>query len=270
MKPHTDNSTEPSATAKAIQDDPQYQSFVESLVPQCNCDDKPCEGLLAGGLCDERCENCEDLATTYDTDGVPLCMECSALPSTANASETPSVIRVALISRHIDIDSEEDLKIRAWITAKASETLTLETLSALFDDWCKSAEFDLYEIDPTEPEKQRALRDAYGLIEESLNKGKALESELSTLRVELAKARKETEALCNELYGGVHSCSDSCSRPACRFRRERDAAIAQLATAREALLKIAPRIRGELFESHPERIALEAALADMEAKDGSQ
>lgn len=30
-----------------------YQTFVESMVPHCHCDrDRPCDGVLAGGLCD--------------------------------------------------------------------------------------------------------------------------------------------------------------------------------------------------------------------------
>lgn len=40
--------------APDITDDPQYQAFVESMVPHCRCrsSDVPCAGVLAGGLCD--------------------------------------------------------------------------------------------------------------------------------------------------------------------------------------------------------------------------
>lgn len=32
----------------------EYQRFVESIVPECHCAERyrPCDGLLAGGLCD--------------------------------------------------------------------------------------------------------------------------------------------------------------------------------------------------------------------------
>lgn len=32
----------------------EYQKFVESMVPYCHCvTNRPCEGVLAGGMCDE-------------------------------------------------------------------------------------------------------------------------------------------------------------------------------------------------------------------------
>lgn len=33
---------------------PGYQTFVESMVPHCQCDhhNRPCDGVLAGGPCD--------------------------------------------------------------------------------------------------------------------------------------------------------------------------------------------------------------------------
>lgn len=36
-------------------DDPAYQAFVESMAQYCHCADryKPCDGVLAGGLCDD-------------------------------------------------------------------------------------------------------------------------------------------------------------------------------------------------------------------------
>lgn len=48
----------------------EYQKFVESMVPHCRCreSNRPCDGVLAGGLCDdvqdqteeddETCEEC--------------------------------------------------------------------------------------------------------------------------------------------------------------------------------------------------------------------
>jgi hypothetical protein len=39
-----------------ITQDPEYQKFVESMVPHCHCAERhrPCDGVLAGGLCDEN------------------------------------------------------------------------------------------------------------------------------------------------------------------------------------------------------------------------
>lgn len=38
-----------------------YQRFVESMVPHCRCSgDRPCDGVLAGGLCDDVQEERED------------------------------------------------------------------------------------------------------------------------------------------------------------------------------------------------------------------
>jgi len=37
-------------------DDPSYQALVQELAAQCTCtpeSDRPCAGLLAGGLCDD-------------------------------------------------------------------------------------------------------------------------------------------------------------------------------------------------------------------------
>lgn len=35
-------------------DSPEYQAFVESMVPHCRCaNNRPCDGVLAGGLCDD-------------------------------------------------------------------------------------------------------------------------------------------------------------------------------------------------------------------------
>lgn len=37
-----------------ITEDEKYAAFVESMIPHCHCADqyKPCDGVLAGGLCD--------------------------------------------------------------------------------------------------------------------------------------------------------------------------------------------------------------------------
>jgi len=40
-------------TLKDPMDDPEYQAFVDKLAQVCKCShDKPCDGLLAGGMCD--------------------------------------------------------------------------------------------------------------------------------------------------------------------------------------------------------------------------
>lgn len=39
--------------AHDITEDEEYQKFVESMVPHCRCArNRPCDGVLAGGLCD--------------------------------------------------------------------------------------------------------------------------------------------------------------------------------------------------------------------------
>jgi hypothetical protein len=37
-----------------LQDDPEYQAFVKSMARFCHCESNvvPCDGVLAGGLCD--------------------------------------------------------------------------------------------------------------------------------------------------------------------------------------------------------------------------
>lgn len=45
---------EPKPDHDAPWDDPEYDKFVASLVPHCRCaNDRPCDGVLAGGLCDD-------------------------------------------------------------------------------------------------------------------------------------------------------------------------------------------------------------------------
>lgn len=46
-----------------ITEDEEYAKFVESMVPHCHCapEYRPCDGVLAGGLCDNvQCEHCSD------------------------------------------------------------------------------------------------------------------------------------------------------------------------------------------------------------------
>lgn len=41
-----------------MQDDPEYQAWVESMAKHCRCShDCPCAGVLAGGICDDRQED---------------------------------------------------------------------------------------------------------------------------------------------------------------------------------------------------------------------
>lgn len=48
-----------------------YEKFVESMVPHCHCDAqyRPCDGVLAGGLCDNQHDD------LYDDDRVSLAYE---------------------------------------------------------------------------------------------------------------------------------------------------------------------------------------------------
>jgi hypothetical protein len=45
-----------------ITDDPEYQAWVESMAKHCRCrnGDVPCDGVLAGGPCDEMPDPRED------------------------------------------------------------------------------------------------------------------------------------------------------------------------------------------------------------------
>lgn len=42
------------SSPRDITEDEEYQKFVESMVPYCHCSaqHRPCDGVLAGGLCD--------------------------------------------------------------------------------------------------------------------------------------------------------------------------------------------------------------------------
>jgi hypothetical protein len=45
----------------------QYEKFIASMAPLCRCENGPCDGVLAGGLCDspnERVERREAAAAT--------------------------------------------------------------------------------------------------------------------------------------------------------------------------------------------------------------
>lgn len=45
-----------------------YQRFVESMLPHCHCEiDRPCDGVLAGGLCDGRRDEREDDRDSNDS-----------------------------------------------------------------------------------------------------------------------------------------------------------------------------------------------------------
>lgn len=59
----------------------EYQRFVESMVPHCRCReaDRPCDGVLAGGPCDDV-QNEE----TEETEDEEKCEECGHLESLCN------------------------------------------------------------------------------------------------------------------------------------------------------------------------------------------
>lgn len=48
--------------------DVAYQEFVESMVPHCHCDERfrPCDGILAGGVCDQIKDERDE--PPYDSD----------------------------------------------------------------------------------------------------------------------------------------------------------------------------------------------------------
>lgn len=59
----------------------EYEKFIESMVPHCHCDTqhRPCDGVLAGGLCDnihdEPGDHAGDIAEDEDRftdDGAPI------------------------------------------------------------------------------------------------------------------------------------------------------------------------------------------------------
>ena len=66
------------SSTRDITEDEEYQKFVESMVPHCRCtaQPRPCDGVLAGGLCD----NLHDDRALYDDDRVSLAYESDDLP----------------------------------------------------------------------------------------------------------------------------------------------------------------------------------------------
>lgn len=53
-----------------ITEDKEYQKFVESMVPYCHCSthNRPCDGVLAGGLCDGIVDETDELFPRDDDD----------------------------------------------------------------------------------------------------------------------------------------------------------------------------------------------------------
>ena len=47
---------------------PEYQAFVESMVPFCHCSERnrPCDGVLAGGLCDGINDDEDEMREAYE------------------------------------------------------------------------------------------------------------------------------------------------------------------------------------------------------------
>lgn len=58
----------PSYHKHEISEEEQYQNFVDSMVPFCHCTDhnRPCDGVLAGGLCDNIQDTDDDYEATLD------------------------------------------------------------------------------------------------------------------------------------------------------------------------------------------------------------
>lgn len=54
-------------------DTPEYQAFVEEMAKHCHCEPvhrRPCDGVLAGGMCDDMRNEREDLVK-FDEDDEP-------------------------------------------------------------------------------------------------------------------------------------------------------------------------------------------------------
>lgn len=51
-------------------DSEEYQKFVQSMAPLCRCKEsnRPCDGVLAGGLCDDFQDEPEDYTEREDDD----------------------------------------------------------------------------------------------------------------------------------------------------------------------------------------------------------
>ena len=68
-----------SASSRDITEDEEYQKFVESMVQYCRCtgQPRPCDGVLAGGLCDnihdDRSWGDDDIMGEHLDDGGSPC-----------------------------------------------------------------------------------------------------------------------------------------------------------------------------------------------------
>lgn len=51
--PPIDNGPNSVEEYEAWMDSPDYQAFVEDVAKYCRCSHGPCDGVLAGGMCDE-------------------------------------------------------------------------------------------------------------------------------------------------------------------------------------------------------------------------
>lgn len=52
-------------------DSPEYQKFVEEMARECKCEppgERPCDGILAGGLCDMRGNEPEEIEVRNEDD----------------------------------------------------------------------------------------------------------------------------------------------------------------------------------------------------------
>lgn len=73
MDAFSETFSDPRGQPKDITEDEEYAKFVESMVPHCHCArNRPCDGVLAGGLCDniqeERCtdEDYDDFDQAFE------------------------------------------------------------------------------------------------------------------------------------------------------------------------------------------------------------
>jgi hypothetical protein len=62
--------SDPRGEPKDILETEDYQKFVDSMVPFCHCTDhnRPCDGVLAGGLCDNVQDTDDDYEAMLDRD----------------------------------------------------------------------------------------------------------------------------------------------------------------------------------------------------------
>jgi len=53
-------------------DSPEYAAFVESMVPLCHCArNRPCDGVLAGGICDDIQDDGREEMWEYEWENEP-------------------------------------------------------------------------------------------------------------------------------------------------------------------------------------------------------